>query len=151
MKSMSPPLSQALARPRLICGLFLMLLALLAQNAARAADSEPPVFDAPVMRNDAPQMRHEAPELSLVQTFLTQPGDRSVSVLLERWARQVGVGMIWDAKSDVTLVGQDRFTGTFEQAVERLLSGVAGVNLQACIHVNTPPVIRITESGSKCE
>lgn len=144
MKSMSPQSPVALARPRLACGLLLVSLLVFAQDAALASDPGPPLFDAPVMRNDAP-------ELSLVQTFHTQPGDRSVSVLLERWARQVGVGMIWDAKNDVTLAGQDRFTGTFEQAVERLLSGVTGVNLQACIHVNTPPVIRITESGTKCE
>ncbi|MDI9332503.1 MAG: TcpQ domain-containing protein [Alphaproteobacteria bacterium] len=98
-----------------------------------------------------PVTRTGSVELDRVQKFDTLPTDRSVSRLLERWARQSGVGFVWNAKSDVTLSSQDRFIGTIEQATERLIGGVSGITLQACIYSNNPPVIRITESGTPCE
>jgi hypothetical protein len=99
----------------------------------------------------APVSRVSSMELDRVQKFDTLPTDRSVSRLLDRWSRQSGVGFVWDAKSDVTLSTQDRFIGTIEQATERLIGGISGITLQACIYNNNPPVIRITESGTPCE
>jgi hypothetical protein len=99
----------------------------------------------------APVVRVSSVELERVQKFDTMVTDRSVSRVLDRWARQAGVGFVWDAKSDVTLSTQDRFVGTIEQATERLISGLSGITLQACIYTNNPPVIRITESGTPCE
>jgi hypothetical protein len=141
MKSLFLSLAWAHPRP-LLTRLALALWGGFVAVSAGAADTS--LFGTSIERNIGP-------ELTLVQDFYTQAGDRSVAALLERWTRQVGVGLVWDAKTDVTLTGQDRFTGTLEQAVERLLSGITGVSLQACVHTNTPPVIRITESGTKCD
>ncbi|MEY2659096.1 MAG: hypothetical protein RLZZ123_268 [Pseudomonadota bacterium] len=154
MKSPLSPMAPASARThhaQLVWALALLLALALpshaqSQSAATggAGADNGSLFAAPVVR-------FSSVELERVQKFDTMVTDRSVSRLLDRWARQAGVGFVWDAKSDVTLSTQDRFVGTIEQATERLIGGLSGITLQACIYTNNPPVIRITESGTPCE
>lgn len=152
MKSPHLPSAPKVARPPRLghAGLAAMLLVTAFHVGAQNMPASSPASDGSNLFA-APVARMASVELERVQKFDTLATDRSVSRLLDRWARQSGVGFVWDAKSDITLSTQDRFIGTIEQATERLISGVAGVTLQACIYNNNPPVIRITESGTPCE
>ena len=154
MKIPSLSITVSVARPawcRRMCAASGLVAALLGGLSIHSyAQTQPQVADTAALFAK-PVARSGSVELDRVHKFDTLASDRSVSRLIERWARQAGVNYVWGAPSDVTLGTQDRFVGTIEQAIDRLLNGVSGLNLQACIYNNNPPVIRITESGTPCE
>lgn len=74
---------------------------------------------------------------------------------LNRWASVAGMRMLWDAKQHVMLSAEDTFVGSFEQALERVLSSPAirlsDYPLQACVYPNSPPLLRITRLGDQSD
>ena len=86
-------------------------------------------------------------------TWSTMATDGRLAVTFDRWAKAQGVKMIWDAQKHVMLSSADSFTGTFEQAIYRVLSSPAirqsDYPLEACIYPNNPPVVRITRLGEQ--
>lgn len=84
-------------------------------------------------------------------TILTS--DVRLEKTLERWAQQAGYTLIWDADRHVLITAEDSFTGTFEEAMNRVLSSPAirdsDYPLEAVIYSNNPPVLRITGLGEQ--
>lgn len=84
-------------------------------------------------------------------TILTS--DVRLEKTLERWAQQAGYTLIWDADRHVLITAEDSFTGTFEEALNRVLSSPAirdsDYPLEAVIYSNNPPVLRITGLGEQ--
>ena len=62
--------------------------------------------------------------------------DVKLSAALERWARDAGWRMTWEAERDFDLVLQASFGGTFEQALNTVLRAyvISDFPLQACLH-----------------
>ncbi|MDP3136983.1 MAG: TcpQ domain-containing protein [Burkholderiaceae bacterium] len=80
-----------------------------------------------------------------------QVADVTLANTLARWGAQAGYRVRWDAARHVLIDAPDVFTGTFEEAVEAVLSsaGIRGSSypLSVCFHPNTPPLARITRLG----
>lgn len=80
-------------------------------------------------------------------------GDRHLAMVFERWAAAAGMKLLWDARQHFMVAAPDAFTGTFEEAVARVLSSPSIRNskypLEACIYKNTPPVFRVTRLGEQ--
>lgn len=94
-----------------------------------------------------------APATSSPSTWKIASDDIRLATTLDRWAKQVGYKLIWDAQKHVLLSSADSFTGTFEEALTRVLSSPAirrsDYPLEACIYPNNPPVVRITKLGDQ--
>ncbi len=72
---------------------------------------------------------------------------------LERWALDAGYKLKWDAAKNFLIGASDIYTGSFEDALQAVLSS-AGIRLsdyplEACIYSNTPPLVRITRQGDQ--
>lgn len=85
--------------------------------------------------------------------FRVQFSDVRLATTLERWARQVGWQVRWDAPQHVLVEGEDNFGGTFQDAVTTVLS-TPGIQyskqpLEVCFYPNTPPLARITLKGEQ--
>ena len=85
------------------------------------------------------------------KTWTIQPTDGRLAVTLERWAKQDGMRLVWDAQQHVLLSTSDTFKGTLQEALNRVLTSPAirlsAYPLEACIYPNEPPVLRITRAG----
>lgn len=90
-----------------------------------------------------------------VRTWRVQSEDIRLSTTLERWSKEAGYNLIWDAQKQVLLSAKDSFDGTLEEALKRVLSSPAirksEYPLEACFYPNQPPVIRITRMGEQIE
>jgi hypothetical protein len=79
--------------------------------------------------------------------------DVTLSKTLERWAAAAGVKLKWDAARNFLIGAPDVYVGSFEGAVQHLLSSpgirFSDFPLEACIYANTPPLIRITRQGEQ--
>ncbi len=72
---------------------------------------------------------------------------------LERWSQAAGYKLKWDAARNFLIGAPDIYVGTFESALQSVLSS-AGIRLsdyplEACIYANTPPLVRITRQGEQ--
>ncbi len=94
-----------------------------------------------------------AQTVSSPSTWKIASDDIRLATTLDRWAKQAGFKLIWDAQKHVLLSSADSFTGTFEEALTRVLSSPAirrsDYPLEACIYPNNPPVVRITKLGDQ--
>ena len=79
--------------------------------------------------------------------------DIRLETTLERWAREGGYRLIWDADKHILISAADQFTGTLPDAINRVLNSPAirdsDYPLEAVFYANTPPVIRITRLGDQ--
>jgi hypothetical protein len=108
----------------------------------QAAAPNPPSADAPSPAATA-------------RTWAVLPTDGRLATTFERWGRQAGVRVVWDAQQHVLLQTVDTFEGSFDEAVRRVLSSPAirqsAYPLEGCIYANTPPVLRITRLGAQAQ
>jgi len=79
--------------------------------------------------------------------------DVTLSRTLERWSLTAGHKLRWDAARNFLIGAPDVYVGSFEGALEHLLSS-PGIRhsdfpLEACIYANTPPLVRITRQGEQ--
>ena len=79
--------------------------------------------------------------------------DVRLETTLERWAREGGYKLVWDADRHILISAADSFNGTIGDAINRVLASPAirgsDYPLEAVIYANTPPVIRITRLGDQ--
>jgi Toxin co-regulated pilus biosynthesis protein Q len=79
--------------------------------------------------------------------------DVTLAKTLERWAATASHRLKWDAARNFLIGASDVYIGSFEGAVEHLLSSpgirLSDYPLEACIYANTPPLIRITRQGEQ--
>ena len=79
--------------------------------------------------------------------------DVRLETTLERWAKQAGYTLIWDADRHVLITAEDTFSGKFEDALNRVLTSPAirdsDYPLEAVFYANNPPVLRITGLGEQ--
>ena len=76
----------------------------------------------------------------------------------QRWASDAGYQVRWDAEKHFLVEAVDSFSGSFEDAVTRVLKNPAVAfskyPLEVCFYPNTPPLARITRKGvqeKECE
>lgn len=79
--------------------------------------------------------------------------DVTLARTLERWSASAGYKLKWDASRNFLIGASDVYTGSFESALQTVLSS-AGIRLsdyplEACIYTNTPPLVRITRQGEQ--
>jgi hypothetical protein len=79
--------------------------------------------------------------------------DVTLSRTLERWALAAGHKLKWDASRNFLIGAPDVYVGSFEGALEHLLSSpgirFSDFPLEACLYANTPPLVRITRQGEQ--
>ncbi|MFN9709400.1 MAG: TcpQ domain-containing protein [Burkholderiales bacterium] len=72
---------------------------------------------------------------------------------LERWSQSAGYKLKWDATKNFLIGAPDTHVGTFESALQSVLSStgiyLSDYPLEACIYANTPPLVRITRQGEQ--
>lgn len=90
-----------------------------------------------------------------IKTWRILSEDIRLSSTLDRWTKEAGYNLVWDAQKQVLLSAKDSFSGTLEEALQRVLSSPAirksDYPLEACFYPNQPPVIRITRLGEQTE
>jgi len=81
-------------------------------------------------------LRADAASISQHGRWELRANDVKLSTALERWARDAGWRMTWEAERDFDLVLQASFGGTFEQALNTVLRAyvISDFPLQACLH-----------------
>lgn len=79
--------------------------------------------------------------------------DITLANTFNRWAKQAGWRVRWDASKHVYVDASDTFVGTFPQAIEAVLKGAGIYNsnfpLEVCFYANNPPLARITLRGQQ--
>ncbi|MES2887749.1 MAG: TcpQ domain-containing protein [Pseudomonadota bacterium] len=88
-----------------------------------------------------------------VAEWEVKASDVTLARTLERWATNAGYKLKWDASRNFLIGASDVYTGSFESALQTVLSS-AGIRLsdyplEACIYTNTPPLVRITRQGEQ--
>lgn len=88
-----------------------------------------------------------------VDQFTIELRDINLANAVTRWANQSGWRVRWDAEVNFLVDAPNIYTGTFEQALESLLS-TPGVSqgaypLEVCFYTNNPPLARITRRGDQ--
>lgn len=120
-----------------------------APDAAAATDVAA-VTATPVPRptTDAP-----APSTSNDRQWTVDVRDVYLANTFQRWAKQAGWRVRWDAAKHVMVEAPDTFTGSFEEAVAAQIEspGIANSSypLEVCIYPNNPPLVRITRKGDQ--
>lgn len=113
-------------------------------------------------QSQQPQLQYQQPQQSGYGNAPATPQGRQWAVLtsdvrlettLERWAKDAGYRLIWDADRHILISAADQFTGTLPDAINRVLNSPAirdsDYPLEAVFYSNTPPVIRITRLGDQ--
>lgn len=97
--------------------------------------------------------RSEAQQGEAVAVWSILTSDVRLETTFERWAREGGYKLVWDAERHILISAADQFRGTITQAIERVLSSPAirdsDYPLEAVFYSNNPPVIRITRLGDQ--
>lgn len=120
-----------------------------APDAAAATDVVA-VTATPVPR---PASDAAAPSTSDGQQWTVDVRDVYLANTFQRWAKQAGWRVRWDAAKHVMVEAPDTFTGSFEEAVTAQIEspGIANSSypLEVCIYPNNPPLVRITRKGDQ--
>lgn len=130
-----------------------------AQSIQRVPDpflDKPSLPFAPASRPTAP-VAPIAPELPPGQAPRPQwevaVADVSLLNTFRRWAVTAGYRIKWDALRHVLVEAPGVVTGTFEEAIEQVLSSPGIRNseypLEVCFYPNSPPLARITRRGEQ--
>ena len=110
---------------------------------------------------EAPARRDSGAGTSVNAVTAATPPDRwevrasdvTLSRTLERWALAAGHKLKWDASRNFLIGAPDVYVGTFEGALQHLLSSpgirFSDFPLEACLYANTPPLVRITRQGEQ--
>lgn len=119
-----------------------------------APQQQPYVYQAPQQQMGHPgymgQPQYGGPP---VRNWAIFTNDIRLETTLERWAKEGGYRLIWDADKHILISAADQFTGTLPDAINRVLNSPAirdsDYPLEAVFYANTPPVIRITRLGDQ--
>ncbi|MBS3912795.1 MAG: TcpQ domain-containing protein [Hydrogenophaga sp.] len=87
------------------------------------------------------------------QTWEVKVSDLRLETTLERWVQQAGYRLLWDADRHILITAEDRFSGSFNDALNRVLNSPAiresDYPLEAVVYANDPPLLRITRLGDQ--
>lgn len=87
------------------------------------------------------------------QQWTVDVRDVYLAITFQRWAKQAGWRVRWDAAKHVMVEAPDTFTGSFEEAVAAQIEspGIANSSypLEVCLYPNNPPLVRITRKGDQ--
>jgi hypothetical protein len=87
------------------------------------------------------------------QRWQVRVEDVRLATTFERWAKQAGYRIQWDADKHVLVEATPTFYGSFEDAITQALStpGIRNSSypLEACAYDNTPVLVRITRQGEQ--
>ncbi|WP_295371204.1 toxin co-regulated pilus biosynthesis Q family protein [uncultured Pseudacidovorax sp.] len=136
-----------------------------AQPAARKKESAPdgapeaPLEALPVAAVTAPpaaasqRTGAEPGATAQSQQWTVDVRDVYLANTFQRWAKQAGWRVRWDAAKHVMVEAPDTFNGSFEEAVAAQIEspGIANSSypLEVCIYPNNPPLVRITRKGDQ--
>lgn len=99
------------------------------------------------------QKTYTAQQQEPVRNWTVMSTDIRLENTLERWTKESGYKLIWDADRHILISANDQFSGTLPEAINRLLSSPAirdsDYPLEAVFYTNNPPVIRITRLGDQ--
>lgn len=130
------------------------------QAEASAAPTAPTRDDAPARVVQSVELMPVSPSagpvvesLPAVKQWEVKTSDITLLRTIERWSLAAGYKLKWDASKNFLIGAPDVYTGTFEMALQTVLSS-AGIRLsdyplEACIYANTPPLVRITRQGEQ--
>jgi len=104
----------------------------------------------PVEQTTKPEAQPQ-PQSEMTWSVLTN--DLRLETTLERWTKQAGYALIWDADRHILITAEDTFVGSFEDALDRVFASPAirdsDYPLEAVIYNNNPPVVRVTGLGEQ--
>lgn len=93
------------------------------------------------------------PSPSAGQRWDVRIEDVKLENTLKRWSQQAKYQLIWDTDREFLIPATDVYSGSFEDALDRILKSPAIRNsdhpLEAVIYANNPPLVRITRLGDK--
>lgn len=116
----------------------------------------PQLVEAPsVTVAETPATKSDIQPVPPVQIWEVQASDVRLATTLDRWAKKAGYRLQWDAVQHVLISATTSFSGTFEEAVQKVLS-TPGIRLgpyplEACVYENTPPLLRVTRQGEQAK
>ncbi len=93
------------------------------------------------------------PAVAVALRWEVKASDVTLARTLERWCAAAGHKLKWDASRNFLIGAADVYQGSFEGALEQVLSSpgirFSDYPLEACIYGNTPPLVRITRQGEQ--
>ncbi|TXI24172.1 MAG: hypothetical protein E6Q67_02850 [Roseateles sp.] len=88
-----------------------------------------------------------------VKTWEVLASDVLLVKTFQRWAKDAGYTLRWDAEKNFLVSGPNTWTGSFEYAVFKTLltPGIrySDYPLEACVYPNKPPLMRVTRKGEQ--
>lgn len=100
-----------------------------------------------------PGFATQSPQPSPQASWDIQLSDITIANTFQRWSKQSGFKVKWDASKNILVGAPDTVTGSFEQAVAKVLASPGIRNgdfpLEVCFYPNTPPLARITRRGEQ--
>lgn len=117
-----------------------------AQAAPQPAVPLPQPLGSPVPVSAAPASL-SAP----ASTWRVEVADMNVRRVIERWSRTAGMQVIYDASKDVDVGAAAAFSGTYEHALQQLLTAIEAseMPLRACLYANA--VTRVIPRLQRCD
>ncbi|MBX9936126.1 MAG: TcpQ domain-containing protein [Burkholderiaceae bacterium] len=117
------------------------------------ADMAAPPQPSMQMTGVNPVATYSQPQYQQARQWAVLTSDVRLETTLERWAKDAGYRLIWDADRHILISAADQFVGTLPDAINRVLNSPAirdsDYPLEAVFYSNTPPVIRITRLGDQ--
>lgn len=118
-------------------------------GSSRAAPVAPASPAAPVAVKVTPVPNPEPPKRS----WTLDVKDVNYFGAFQRWARDAGYQVRWDAEKHFVIEAVNTFSGSFEEAVTAVLDNPAVAfskyPLEVCFYPNVPPLARITRKGAQ--
>lgn len=84
-------------------------------------------------------------------TWRVEIADMNVRRVIERWSRNAGMQVIYEATKDVDVGATAAFSGTYEHALQQLLAAIetSEMPLRACLYANA--VARVIPRMQRCD
>jgi Toxin co-regulated pilus biosynthesis protein Q len=103
--------------------------------------------------SDKEQLTLNIKKIDGVKQWEVRADDQRLSRSFERWAKQAGAVIKWDAPHHVLIGASTVYSGTLEEALFEALAS-PGIfqgeeRLEACIYPNNPRLIRVTRYGAQ--
>lgn len=137
---------------------LLLLVAFTQVHAANAGTEIPPRspgITLPVQPYK-PSSEASAPRAAVLPAnsqWEVRTSDITIAKTFERWAVDAGYKLKWDASRNFLVGASDVYFGSFESAIQAVLSSSGIRNsdypLEACIYANSPPLLRVTRQGEQ--
>lgn len=123
---------------------------------AQAAAPVPPMPSIPSVAPVHPVQVQVTPVLTsepLKQSWAMDVKDVNYYGVFQRWGRDAGYQVRWDAEKHFVIEAVNTFSGSFEDAVTAVLDNPAVAYskypLEVCFYPNVPPLARITRKGAQ--